>query len=193
MSPVLESFFRPHRLYIVAGASTDTSKFGNKIFNWYLHRQLPVIPLNPKSAEVSGIPCAKSISDAVSDNWNTSSLHGQLQPKYLVKPSLSLALPHIAASDNAPLDTAKEYIDSIAISVVTPPKVSAGLVSTISSDPQLKSLVKAIWFQPGTYDGEILDAAKSAGIDTIVAHGDCILVQGQQALSGSQKSWSTKL
>lgn len=194
----LESFFRPHRLYAVVGASSDTSKFGNKIFNWYLHRQLPVVPINPKVPEISGIPTAKSITDVVSENWsNSSSAHGALDAKYLVKPSLPSALPNATVgsskSANSPLESAKEYIDSIAISVVTPPKVSASLVQTISKNSQLKQLVKAIWFQPGTFDNEIIDAAKAAGIETVIAHGDCILVQGQQALSSSQRSWSNKL
>lgn len=38
--------------FAVAGASSTPSKFGHKIFAWYLDRKLPAVPLNPTCSEV---------------------------------------------------------------------------------------------------------------------------------------------
>lgn len=39
--------------FAVAGASSNPSKFGHKIFAWYLDHSLPAIPLNPASSSIS--------------------------------------------------------------------------------------------------------------------------------------------
>ncbi|KUI55925.1 hypothetical protein VP1G_03244 [Cytospora mali] len=33
--------------FAVVGASSNTAKFGHKIFAWYLHHQIPATPINP--------------------------------------------------------------------------------------------------------------------------------------------------
>lgn len=39
--------------FAVAGASSITSKFGHRIFAWYLQKDLPAIPLNPTISSVT--------------------------------------------------------------------------------------------------------------------------------------------
>ncbi|KAI7282926.1 hypothetical protein KC345_g3220 [Hortaea werneckii] len=39
--------------FAVAGASSNTAKFGHKIFAWYLLRSLPAIPLNPGCSSIT--------------------------------------------------------------------------------------------------------------------------------------------
>ncbi|KAF2113447.1 CoA binding domain-containing protein [Lophiotrema nucula] len=39
--------------FAVAGASSDPSKFGHKVFAWYLRHSLPVTPLNPRVPAIS--------------------------------------------------------------------------------------------------------------------------------------------
>ncbi|KAF4126525.1 hypothetical protein GMORB2_0261 [Geosmithia morbida] len=39
--------------YAVVGASSNTAKYGHKIFAWYLNHDLPVTPLNPASPSVT--------------------------------------------------------------------------------------------------------------------------------------------
>ncbi|KAK5167152.1 uncharacterized protein LTR77_007882 [Saxophila tyrrhenica] len=52
MQQAAKSFFSsPH--FAVAGASSTPSKFGHKIFVWYLQRNLPAIPLNPTCSAVT--------------------------------------------------------------------------------------------------------------------------------------------
>ncbi|PVH93630.1 NAD(P)-binding protein [Periconia macrospinosa] len=44
-------FSSPH--FAVAGASSNPSKFGHRIFAWYLHHNLPATPLNPGSPTIT--------------------------------------------------------------------------------------------------------------------------------------------
>ncbi|KAL4807396.1 CoA binding domain-containing protein [Aspergillus unguis] len=47
----VKRFFSSPR-FAVAGASSDTHKFGYKILAWYHQHSLPVTPLNPKSPSI---------------------------------------------------------------------------------------------------------------------------------------------
>ncbi|KAF2663740.1 NAD(P)-binding protein [Microthyrium microscopicum] len=52
MEAALKTFFSSSR-FAVVGASSDTAKFGHKVFVWYLQHNLPVTPINPRVPEVS--------------------------------------------------------------------------------------------------------------------------------------------
>ncbi|KAK3049857.1 hypothetical protein LTR09_008777 [Extremus antarcticus] len=52
MQQAAKTFFSSPR-FAVAGASSTTSKFGYKIFNWYLQHELPAVPLNPTCSTVT--------------------------------------------------------------------------------------------------------------------------------------------
>ncbi|KAK3072190.1 hypothetical protein LTR53_007261 [Teratosphaeriaceae sp. CCFEE 6253] len=41
------------KTFAVAGASSDPSKFGHRIFAWYLSRSLPAIPVNPTCPSIT--------------------------------------------------------------------------------------------------------------------------------------------
>ncbi len=47
----------------IIGASNDRSKFGNKSVRAHLQEGFTVYPVNPKEAEVEGIPAYKTIAD----------------------------------------------------------------------------------------------------------------------------------
>ncbi|ANB15650.1 hypothetical protein AWJ20_3287 [Sugiyamaella lignohabitans] len=133
----MDKFFQPQRIYAVAGASTNTAKFGYKVFSWYVDRKLPVTPINFRKEVILDVASIENIS--------------QLQI-----PSGS---------------------EGVGLSVVTPPAVSKALLDEVS---KLNGAVKAIWFQPGTYDNEVIEQAKK--VVPIVIQ-DCILVNGDKYLS----------
>jgi predicted CoA-binding protein len=58
-------FFTPQRIYSVLGASSNASKFGYKITQWYVNNSLPVIPINPLSPSILGLETSKSIQEAL--------------------------------------------------------------------------------------------------------------------------------
>ena len=47
----------------VVGASTDRTKYGNRVLRCYLQNGKKAIPVNPREAEVEGIPCVASVLD----------------------------------------------------------------------------------------------------------------------------------
>ncbi|KAF2489332.1 NAD(P)-binding protein [Lophium mytilinum] len=70
MEAALKTFFSSTR-FAVAGASSDPSKFGHKVFAWYIYHSLPVTPLNPRaptitlqSKEYATTPSPAGLSDA---------------------------------------------------------------------------------------------------------------------------------
>lgn len=52
MQQAAKAFFSSSK-FAVAGASSDKRKFGHRIFQWYLQRDLPAIPLNPTCSSVT--------------------------------------------------------------------------------------------------------------------------------------------
>ncbi|KAJ4360438.1 uncharacterized protein N0V89_001001 [Didymosphaeria variabile] len=68
MEAALKIFFSSPR-FAVAGASSDPSKFGHKVFAWYLRHSLPATPLNPRSPTV----------DVLSQSYTTIASPSQLQ------------------------------------------------------------------------------------------------------------------
>ena len=49
--------------YGVVGASTDRSKYGNKVLRCYQMKGLKVVPVNPVKEEIEGLKCVASVSD----------------------------------------------------------------------------------------------------------------------------------
>lgn len=72
----------------IIGASNDQTKYGNKAVRAYLQRGFEVYPVNPKEAQIEGLPAFKSILD-VPARPNLISVY--LPPAVLLK-----VLPDIA-------------------------------------------------------------------------------------------------
>jgi hypothetical protein len=73
----------------IVGASADRSKFGNIAVRAFVRQGWRVFPINPKEAQVEGLPAFKSISE-VPERPNLISVY--LPPSVLLK-----VLPDIAA------------------------------------------------------------------------------------------------
>ncbi|KIJ18461.1 hypothetical protein PAXINDRAFT_175136 [Paxillus involutus ATCC 200175] len=58
-----QKFFLTHKKYAVVGASTDQSKWGTKILQWYIARNMDVTPLHPTNGELEGLKTVKSIDE----------------------------------------------------------------------------------------------------------------------------------
>jgi uncharacterized protein len=73
----------------IIGASTDRAKFGNKAVRAFQQKGYTVYPVNPKEAEVEGLPAFKSIRDVP--------VRPHMISIYLPPPVLFKILPDIAA------------------------------------------------------------------------------------------------
>ncbi|KAF8840852.1 NAD(P)-binding protein [Paxillus ammoniavirescens] len=58
-----QKFFLTHKKYAVVGASTDQSKWGTKILQWYIARNMDVTPVHPTNGELEGLKTVKSIDE----------------------------------------------------------------------------------------------------------------------------------
>ena len=73
----------------IIGASADRSKFGNKAVRAFVRQGYTVYPVNPKEAEIEGLPAFKSVADVP--------VRPNLISVYLPPPVLLKVLPAIAA------------------------------------------------------------------------------------------------
>ena len=73
----------------IIGASADRAKFGNKAVRAFLRQGYTVYPVNPKEAEIEGLPAFKSIAEVP--------VRPNLVSVYLPPPVLLKVLPDIAA------------------------------------------------------------------------------------------------
>ncbi|RCK63368.1 hypothetical protein Cantr_09850 [Candida viswanathii] len=155
MKAKIRSFFSSNRQYAVAGASNNPSKYGYKILNWYILHNLPVIPINPKELEILG----KDVVPNVTEIINAIETH----------------------KDLASYKTSEA--DGLSISFLTPPPVTVKTLQEISKIDGYDKVIKGLWFQPGSYDQEVLDLAEQIGeFDKVIHEDECILVRGEEGL-----------
>lgn len=84
------------------------------------------------------------------------------------------------------LDTAGTTADKIAISVVTPPKISLAVVQKGLQEQGIATF----WLQPGAEDADLISWVKSqpnAIQERIIYGGPCILVSGRQLAADKGK------
>lgn len=154
----IKTFFGPKRKYVVVGATKNTSKFGYKILNWYLNHNLQVVPINPREEEILGQGVVSNLKQLLVALSEGKSISGH---------NLAIA-------------------DGLSISFLTPPQITHQTLDEISSIANYKSLVKGLWFQPGSYDQAVLDKVTEIGLLERTVHEDeCILVRGELGLYSS--------
>lgn len=155
MKSKIKSFFDAGRQYAVVGASKNPSKFGFKILSWYVAHDLPVVPINPKEPEILGQSVVPSVT------------------KLLQAISSKKDIAHHKLS----------HANGLSISFLTPPTITLATLEEIANFPDYKTLVKGLWFQPGSYDQPVLDKAQEIGLlDRAVHQDECILVRGEEGL-----------
>ncbi|RLV93394.1 hypothetical protein JA1_002559 [Spathaspora sp. JA1] len=151
----IKSFFGSNRQYVVVGASNNPSKFGFKILNWYVTHKLSVIPINPKEQEILQQPVVNNVVKVIQ-----------------------------AVEQHQDISTYKtSTVDGLSISFLTPPKITSATLLEISTIPEYQNVVKGLWFQPGSYDQEVLDIAQQIGLfDKVIHEDECILVRGEEGM-----------
>jgi uncharacterized protein len=73
----------------IIGASSDRAKYGNKAVRAFQQQGYAVYPVNPREAEIEGVPAFKSIGDVP--------VRPQMISVYVPPPVLLKILPEIAA------------------------------------------------------------------------------------------------
>lgn len=105
------------------------------------------------------------------------------------RPSISVpsksynTVPNVAALPNP---------GQTALSVITPPPVTRKLLQEAKA-----AGIKAVWFQPGSFEDQDLKFAKEnfesaiGGFEdgTVGGEGWCVLVDGENALDAAERKW----
>ena len=112
--------------FAVVGASSDRSKYGNKVLRCYLQHGLDAVPVNPKDSEVEGLRAYKSLTE----------IEGRPD----------------------------------AISIITPPKVTASVVEEAG-----RLGIRHVWMQPGAESDAAVARARELGMN-VISGGPCLLV-----------------
>ncbi|KAL9619706.1 MAG: hypothetical protein Q9160_005726 [Pyrenula sp. 1 TL-2023] len=80
-----------------------------------------------------------------------------------------------------------------ALSVITPPPVTIKLLQEAK-----EAGIPAVWLQPGTFDEEVMEYAKAnfqaavGGEGGNGGEGWCVLVDGEDALEGAERTWAAQ-
>ncbi|KAJ2158894.1 hypothetical protein GGF46_003439 [Coemansia sp. RSA 552] len=85
-------------------------------------------------------------------------------------------IPCIKSLDELPESNSPEAMGRVGVSVVTPPKVSEGVLEAAA-----RLGIKQLWFQPGSEPDKLTEVAKGLGVSA-VGGGPCILVLGKRLL-----------
>ncbi|KAJ3114460.1 hypothetical protein HDU96_002080 [Phlyctochytrium bullatum] len=106
------SFFRQHK-FAVVGASTDPTKFGNKVLKWYLEHKLDVIPINPKSPEIEGLQTITSLSGlAEPQKTSISVITPPAVTLKVLEEAVSLGIPAIWLQPGCENAEVRSYIET---------------------------------------------------------------------------------
>ncbi|KAI9463363.1 CoA-binding protein [Russula earlei] len=97
----IQRLFLSSPRYAVVGASKDQSKYGTKVLQWYLARNLSVTPVHPKESKLEGVATVSDLADIPAPTETSVSII--TNPKELNVPALWL-------QPGAEDDAVKDYI-----------------------------------------------------------------------------------
>jgi len=104
--------------FAVVGASTDRSKYGNKVLRTYLQKDLAVTPVNPKADEVEGVAAAKSLADMDGSIHGISVITPPTITEKVVQEAIRLNIKNIWMQPGAESDAAVTAAQAAGINVI---------------------------------------------------------------------------
>lgn len=104
---------------------------------------------------------------------------GRKLPVYPVNPKSSSILDVKCSTDiNSFIKQHQLSPSGLGVSVIVPPNVSLKSFQDVVNEGN-SSHIKSIWFQPGSFDDQVVDYVKNNfELDELIADGSCILVRG---------------
>jgi len=86
LSQKMSQFFKS-KAFAVVGASSDRSKFGNKVLRWYLDHGKAVYVIHPKEESIEGVKCIRSLKDI--PGLNSSLKPSDLSISFITPPNIT--------------------------------------------------------------------------------------------------------
>lgn len=98
--------------FAVVGASTDRTKYGNKVLRCYLQNGRDVVAVHPKETAIEGVPCYRSLTDIPGPPRAVSVITPPAISARVVREAAGLGMRHVwlqpGAEDDAVLESARE-------------------------------------------------------------------------------------
>jgi uncharacterized protein len=113
----IQSFLAGKR-FAVAGASTDRSKYGNKVLRVYQQNKMDVVPINPTATEVEGLTAYPNLASAPGPFDGVSIITPPKVTERVVDEALRLGIKHIWMQPGAESELAIQAAEAAGASVI---------------------------------------------------------------------------
>ena len=104
--------------FAVVGASTDRSKYGNKVLRCYQQHGKEVYPINPKALEVEGLKAYPSLASLPVKVPAVSVITPPAITEQVVREAAAAGVKHIWMQPGAESDAAIEAAESLGMDVI---------------------------------------------------------------------------
>lgn len=104
--------------HAVVGASTDRSKYGNKVLRAYLQTGRPVYPINPKAAEVEGLAAYPDLRSLPEPVHGISVITPPAVTEKVVEEAAALGIRHVWMQPGAESDAAVAKAEAAGMNVI---------------------------------------------------------------------------
>ena len=113
----IQSFLEGKR-FAVVGASTDRSKYGNKVLRAYLQNGLEVVPVNPKAERVEGVAAVADLDALDQPVDGISIITPPNVTEKIVEKAVDLGIKNIWMQPGAESDRAVEVAEQSGANVI---------------------------------------------------------------------------
>lgn len=110
--------FLAQKRFAVVGASTDRTKYGNKVLRSYLQHGKDVVPVNPKEATVEGLAAAKSLGEIQPPPDAVSVITPPKVTEAVVEEAGRLGIKHLWMQPGAESDAAVARARALGMNVI---------------------------------------------------------------------------
>jgi predicted CoA-binding protein len=104
--------------FAVVGASSDRSKYGNKVLRCYQQHGKEVYPINPKAPEVEGLKAYPSLAALPAPVKAISVITPPVATEQVVREAAAAGVTHIWMQPGAESGAAIEAAESLGLSVI---------------------------------------------------------------------------
>ncbi len=104
--------------FAVVGASTDRTKYGNKVLRCYQQHGRKVFPVNPKAPEVEGLPAWPSLAKLPERVAAISVITPPAATEQVVRDAHAAGVKHVWMQPGAESDAAVRTAESLGMNVI---------------------------------------------------------------------------
>ena len=114
----IDAFLQSPR-FVVAGASTNRQKYGNKVLRSYLQNDRQAVPMNPRADEIEGVRAVGTLADLPDPTcYGLSMITPPKITEQIVDEAIRLGIRHIWMQPGAESPAAVEKAEAAGINTI---------------------------------------------------------------------------